>query len=195
MIPVTILISRQKQHTPSRSEWRDIVNKMIKHSTDSSAELSFDDLGKPYIDHPDIAISYSHTKDTLIVAFAHSGANIGVDAENTSRMNDISELRDTAFSKEERYPAKSDLISNWCLKEAAVKMYGRGFHDYDPADIAISAENALFNARVHNREIIKGHFKIIHEEQLVVAICSDKKFSPHIKYWSEISGAGVKHVA
>lgn len=131
-VPITVLIHHQEQRSLSRDEWRGIVEKMIESIVNSPVTLSFDKPGRPYIDYPGAVISYSHTKDTLVLAFARSGIEVGIDAEIESRASDIKEIRDTAFSEEERYPPESDLISNWCLKEAAMKMTGRGFYDYDP---------------------------------------------------------------
>ena len=192
MTPITVFIHHQKGRRPSRSEWRVIVEEMIESATGSPANLLFDDLGRPYINHPNISISYAHTKDTVVLALVQNDAEIGLDAEDESRINEIQEIRESAFSHEERYPATADLVSNWCLKEAAVKMYGRGFHDHNPVEVVISTENSFFSARVQNNEIAKGHFEIIKKGSLIIAICSDRKFSPRVKYWNEPIGIGAK---
>ena len=128
-VPVTILICQQVGQNMSRNEWRSIVGKMIESAIGQPVVLSFDEPGKPSINHPNTAISYSHTKDTLVLALTHNDVKIGIDAENESRVSDIEEVQDVAFSENELYPPETDLLSNWCLKEAAVKMHGRGFYD------------------------------------------------------------------
>lgn len=184
-IPVTVLVCQQIGKGTSRSEWRSIVRKMIESIVKSPVTLSFDELGKPSINHPDIAISYSHTKDTLVLALTHKNVEIGIDAEDESRISDIKEIKDTAFSENESYPLEAGLVSNWCLKEAVVKMHGRGFYDHSPREVTVSTSDQSFSARVFGKEIIRGYFEVIKKESLIMAICSNKEFSLTVKSWHE----------
>ena len=179
----------------SRNEWRSIVGKMIESAIGQPVVLSFDEPGKPSINHPNTAISYSHTKDTLVLALTHNDVKIGIDAENESRVSDIEEVQDVAFSENELYPPETDLLSNWCLKEAAVKMHGRGFYDHNPRDIVISTDGRSFNASVLGEEIARGYFETIKEGSLVMAICSNKEFSSTVEYWHEPNKEEIKNAA
>jgi phosphopantetheinyl transferase len=193
--PVAVLVCQQIGKDTSRSEWRSIVVEMIESIVKSPVILSFDELGKPSINHPDTSISYSHTKGTLVLALTHNNVKIGIDAEDESRISDINEIKNTAFSENELYPLKSDLVSNWCLKEAAVKMCGRGFYDHNPGEITMSTSGQFFSACVFGKEIIRGYFEIIKEGPLVMAICSNKRFSPTIKYWKEPNKVEIRNAA
>lgn len=195
MTHVNILIYNHKKPQPSRSEWRAIVRKMVESTTGSPTKLLFDDLGKPYLDNPKISISYSHTKDTLALALVQGDIEIGLDIEKESRIDEIQQIQKFAFSQGEQYAIKTDLVSNWCLKEAAVKMSGRGFRDYDPAEVVILTENSSFSAKVQNHEITRGYFRIIKNGSLIMAVCSDQEFSTHVKYWWRSMAGRVKNDA
>lgn len=194
-ISVTVLVYRHIRQGTSRSEWRSIVRKMIESIVKSPVTLSFDELGKPSINHPDIAISYSHTKDTLVLALTHNNVKIGIDAEDESRIGDVKEIKDTAFSENESYPLEAGLVSNWCLKEAVVKTHGRGFYNHSPREVTVSTSDQSFSARVFGKEIIRGYFEVIKEESLIMAICSNKEFSPTVKYWHEPNKLEVGNAA
>ena len=192
MTPISVFIHHQKKRHPSRGEWRVLVKEMIESVTDSPVDLLFDGLGRPYIDHPNVSISYAHTKDAIALALAQGSVEIGLDVEDASRIDEIQEIRESAFSHKEQYPTTTDLVSNWCLKGAAVKMYGRGFHDHNPVEVVMSSKNSLFSARVRNKEIENGGFEVIKKESPIMAICSDRRFSLHIKYWDEPIEIGAK---
>ena len=192
MTHVNILIYNHKKPQPSRSEWRTIVKNMIESVTRSPAKLLFDSLGKPHLDNPKISISYSHTKNTLALALVQDDVRIGLDIERASRMSEIQQIQKFAFSREEQYTTAADLVSNWCLKEAAVKMSGQGFYDYDPVEVAIFTENSSFSAKAQNHEITRGYFKVIKGGSLTMAICSDQKFSVCINYWQGPITEGAK---
>lgn len=194
-VPVTILVYRQVGQNISRIEWRSTVVRMIESVVKSPVVLSFDEPGKPNIDYPDTAISYSHTKDTLVLALAHKNVEIGIDAENELRISDIKEVKDVAFSERESYPLEADPVSNWCLKEAAVKMHGRGFYDHNPGEIIMSTSGQSFSARVFDKEIIRGYFEVIKKGSLIMAICSNKEFSPIITYWYEPNKVEARNAA
>lgn len=193
MTHATILICHHKNRQPSRSEWRAIVKKMVESTIGSPVKLLFDDLGKPHLDNPKISISYSHTKDTLALAFVQGDIKIGLDIEKASRIDEIQQIQKFAFSQGEQYAITTDLVSNWCLKEAAVKMYGRGFRDYDPAEVVILTENSSFSANVQNHEITRGYFRIIKKGSLIMAVCSDQELSTHVKHWRESMVGRVKN--
>lgn len=192
---MTVLVCQQIGKGTSRSEWRSIVRKMIESIVKSPVMLSFDELGKPSINHPDTTISYSHTKNTLVLSLTHNNVKIGIDAEDESRIGDVKEIKDTAFSENESYPLEAGLVSNWCLKEAVVKTHGRGFYDHNPGEIIISTNDQFFSARVSDVEITRGYFEVIKKESLIMAICSNKEFSPTVKYWHEPNKLEVGNAA
>lgn len=97
-------------------------------------EITYDSSGKPYVSaYEDTGISVSHSGD-LAMAALHivPGKKVGIDVERTSG-TDPGAVMSVAFTPEERLEYRDrpleEIIEVFTLKEAYLKLAGRGFHE------------------------------------------------------------------
>jgi phosphopantetheinyl transferase len=172
------LIAIPEGMTFTREQSRSAVTQIIKEylSTDSNVFLDFDSYGKPYIrDHEELMISYTHSKTLLVVALCRSMTGIGIDTENTSRLQDIRDMQKFAFSTSEISNLNdSELITLWCLKEAAVKRLGTGFRDAEPAEFTVKKSGKSYTLYLGNDEKQTGHFINMSFGEDAIVVCVNK---------------------
>jgi len=181
---------------PNRAECRRLVEQTLRGHLPSSKKpkLIFDSYGKPTLKNFEhIAFSYAHSQTQLVIAVHPSAHAVGVDTEPLSRLEDLYELRDIAFSAAEG----KDLSGNgyvlaWCRKEAAVKQLGKGFRDANPSDVIVKTSNQSYTLCVGNDEVQKGyHFDIILGSDVVV-ICTDKPVNDFLLFRCDLKDIRIK---
>ncbi|MGK5628523.1 4'-phosphopantetheinyl transferase family protein [Streptomyces sp. URMC 123] len=96
--------------------------------------------GKPYLpDHPGLGLSWSRSRDLLLLALAEN-APVGVDIEELTEVPEAAEVLATVCPA---LPAVRDAVTflrAWTLLEAAVKATGRGLaHGAREVDLALDA--------------------------------------------------------
>jgi 4'-phosphopantetheinyl transferase len=96
--------------------------------------ITYDSSGKPCVSgHEDTGISVSHSGD-LAMAALHivPGKKLGIDVERTGG-TDPGAVMSVAFTPEERLKYRDrpleEIIAVFTLKEAYLKLAGRGFHE------------------------------------------------------------------
>lgn len=99
----------------------------------SDVEISKNRFGKPYLANSSLFFNLSHTNNAYLLGFSTNG-KIGVDIEELSGEEDLNELMDYAFSKEEVDICKDGnshdrFLETWTLKEALLKAAGVGLVD------------------------------------------------------------------
>ncbi len=130
------------------SDYRDIV-------------IGYDFSGRPCIrNYEDIAVSVTHSGNIAMAAL-HTvpGKRIGIDVEITSGI-DIKAVLSVAFSPEEQlfYSNKSvkEIISAFTMKEAYLKITGRGFNEVITR-VQIRGKKIFFNsAEIDGIEAVTG---------------------------------------
>lgn len=91
------------QKTFSKSSCRKIVEKAAQTElTNDKIRLNHDGNGKPYLVHDEHYVSYSHTDNSLFIAFSESP--IGVDFERKDRNHELENMREYAFSGKDSVP-------------------------------------------------------------------------------------------
>ena len=95
--------------------------------------LAYTENGKPYLTHPDCAISITHTDSHAFCAISDSNDPIGLDAEelgrlSRERLSALAERWFTASEQDELEGAATEeaFLSIWTRKEALVKQTGEG---------------------------------------------------------------------
>lgn len=89
--------------------------------------------GAPYIsDLPGQAVSISHSHNNAVAALiTTTGYRLGIDIEKVSNVNSETFMR-LAFSENERKilgnADNRKIVSKWSIKEAVLKLIGKGFH-------------------------------------------------------------------
>ena len=118
-------------------------------------EIAVAEGGKPCFTDGSARFSISHTKKHVFCAL--SDREVGLDAEEMDRQIDL-RLADKILSGPEkvRYEAAEDkraaLLRLWVLKEAAVKLTGKGLRgypnhtDFDPNDPRVTEMNGCYVA-------------------------------------------------
>lgn len=161
--PKVITIKLSGVITPNREELRRQVEKGLSYFIDNDKlpQLQFDDYGKPYLlDNSNLVFSYAHSKTMLTLIVCASVFAVGIDTENINRLDEIIEISDQAFSKEELDTIKhKDMLFSWCLKEAAVKQLGKGFRDADPSAFTIMTEGDSYKLYLSGKALVNGYFK------------------------------------
>lgn len=164
----------------SRERYRFIVSQLLKVylGLNLMPDIKFDRCGKPYVDDKyGISFSYSHSSTCLALAIVSKINYVGIDTEPLERECEIEEIRRIAFSSEElRLKEVDSYVSRWCLKEAAVKMYGRGFLDADPHEFTcITQSNSTLKFAMRGEIIARGFYKIFYNNYDVISVCSTGK--------------------
>lgn len=159
---------------PSREQCRQIVCKMLELELDCGfIELKYDISGRPSIRNSEKFISYSHSSSLLVLALANNP--VGVDTESCDRKSELFSLRNIAFSDNENVKME-DVLLVWCLKEAALKMIGKGFLDSDPNELSVSIladDNDEFVLSNNYSQIIAaGNYNSITYNGNIVVVCS-----------------------
>ncbi len=95
--------------------------------------IHYQDLGAPFVaDHPDIAVSLSHSHAyTTAACSVNQGQTIGIDIEKISAKPDQGFLK-IAFTQKERQHLAEDtaqIFRNWTIKEAYLKYIKKGFNE------------------------------------------------------------------
>lgn len=135
---------------------------LAKYSNTAASDFTFgkNEHDKPFLlnNIENISFNLSHT-DGLIACTIHQGASIGCDVENNERNNDILNIADRYFSKQETaklFSLPSEDQSNaffhyWTLKEAYIKACGQG--------LAISLQDFSFHLE-HLNEVLNEDIAI-----------------------------------
>jgi phosphopantetheinyl transferase len=173
----TIYIYRQTHKYISRKEYRRIVSLILKAylGLKFRPDILFDKCGKPYVDDKyGIDFNYSHSSTCLALAIVSKINHVGIDTEPLDRECEIEEIRRIAFSSEElRLRQVDSYVSRWCLKEAAVKMYGRGFLDADPREFTCTTQsNSTLKLAMRGEIIARGFYKIFYNNYDAISVCS-----------------------
>jgi phosphopantetheinyl transferase len=100
--------------------WRRIVRRELG----SEVTISYNDVGAPIVDRPNIYISVAHAKERM-VAVAIADRAVGVDIEYIDR--DFERVAPRYMSAEEVQLSESGVwyAMVWSAKEAMYKLYGR----------------------------------------------------------------------
>ncbi|MCX6222744.1 MAG: 4'-phosphopantetheinyl transferase superfamily protein [Bacteroidia bacterium] len=99
----------------------------------ADVEISKNRFGRPFLANSTLFFSLSHTNSSYLLGFSSTG-KIGVDIEELSGEEDLDELIEYAFSKEEVDFCKNGnlhdhFLETWTLKESFLKATGVGLVD------------------------------------------------------------------
>ena len=134
-----------------------------------NAEILKTENGKPYLqtlDNANLFFSVAHTKEYLFIAF--SDKNIGIDAENLTRLTNYQAII-KKFTPEEQnqIQSNSDFLQYWTAKEATIKWLG--------GTLAFDLKKLVFyNGHMYHNETtlpIFVHFKKFNTH--IICICSE----------------------
>lgn len=166
------------ENPPTRMACRAFVQQILGTHlhVENKPSLVFDDYGKPVLkgfEH--LNFSYAHSRTLLVVAVSLGAKAVGVDTEPTSRIKDLLEIKDDAFSSIEKRSLSDDrLVIAWCRKEAAVKRLGKGFRDANPSEFTVTTSHKSYKLQLGDREIQRGHFLDVVLGGDIIAVCTDK---------------------
>lgn len=138
--------------------------------------------GVPYMpDLPGYAVSISHSHEHAMAALViRPEYRIGIDIEKISQINS-SGFMNLAFSEREiRHIGKSDsmtITSSWSMKEAILKLIGKGFHH--PLKHAEIIDNSVFIDGVRNDSII--HRSMSLDKEFVLSIAYQQLFNHRVE--------------
>lgn len=164
----------------SREQYRLIVSQLLKVylGLKLRPDIEFDICGKPYVDDKyGIDFNYSHSSTCLALAIVSKMNQVGIDTESLDRECEIKEIKRIAFSSEElKFRQVDSYVSKWCLKEAAVKMYGKGFLEADPHEFTCTTQSGnTLKLAMRGETIARGFYKILYDNYDVISICSTGK--------------------
>ena len=99
----------------------------------ADVQIKKNKFGRPFLANSTLFFSLSHTNSSYLLGFSSIG-KIGVDIEKLSGEEDLDELIEYAFSKEEVDFCKNGnshdrFLETWTLKEAFLKATGVGLAD------------------------------------------------------------------
>lgn len=129
-------------------------------------EIAIGEWGKPYFPDSPLYFSISHTKNHAFCALAPHP--IGIDAEEKDRKIRL-RLADKILSPSERlrFDGAADkedaLLRLWVLKEASVKLTGKGLQgypnhtDFSPEDGRIREIDGCYVAVLQNEKVRNDH--------------------------------------
>lgn len=148
---------------------------MLKFVIGYDIDLQFDNYGRPYSRNFDLDFNYSHTSGLIVLAIASKTyCKIGIDTEKAERKNTLYEIENDAFSPNEMYVCKNDLVANWCLKEAAVKMFGMGFFYDDPKYVTIRANDSHFVLNLNSSShLLSANYHVGRLNDYIIVVCTD----------------------
>lgn len=170
MKQIFFLFDLQKAST--RDFCREIVEKTAQiELANDKIRLNHDEYGKPYLEHDEHFVSYSHTGNSLFVTLSENP--IGVDFECKDRRCELEKMREYAFSEKDLVPDGIDLLELWCLKEASLKKKGIGFLFANPNEYTLVVNDRYYELRIDDKIIDRGFYKIKEKGQYVFAICSE----------------------
>ena len=117
----------------------------------SGFKIKKDEMGKPYgeTEEQHIYLSISHSADYIICALSED-RDLGIDLEPAERK--VHEgLKSRIFHPQEEEQIRSmDLIRVWTIKEALVKLYGRGLRTNLNDLLLRKVNDSEFSAIFHN---------------------------------------------
>lgn len=178
--PTIHIVSFKGYSAPGREASRMLVECVLSDDlpAETPTRLSFDGYGRPFLDGVnDLSISYAHSPTSLVIALQHSvnSSGIGVDTEPTSRLSDLVDMKDYAFSSAEKVLLTNDnqLVNAWCLKEAAVKRLGTGFRNFNPTELTILSNGKSYKLYSGNKKIHEGFFNDINLDGEIIVLCAD----------------------
>ena len=155
------------QREARRSEhlsWRRIVRRELGRGV----SISYNDVGAPVVDSPNIYISIAHAKERM-VAVAIADEVVGVDIESMDR--DFERVASRYMSAEEQQLSCDDVwyAMVWSAKEAMYKLCGRRGVDLTADMHIVSYDEALGQAvgMVDDRRV-KLDIKIIDNSYVAV---------------------------
>lgn len=100
--------------------WRRIVRRELGRGV----KISYNDVGAPIVDSPNIYISIAHAKERC-VAVAISDRCVGVDVESLERDFEHVAPRYMKAAELQLSDSRAWYAMAWCAKEAMYKLYGR----------------------------------------------------------------------
>ena len=107
----------------------------------AEGELSYTEMGRPFLKGQGIDFSISHTRDAVFCAVGDGSCTVGLDAEDLSRLsvNKPDAMAARWFCEAERVqfernPTPNTFLSIWTRKEAFVKRTGEGMRKLRLAD-------------------------------------------------------------
>ncbi|MEI6228454.1 MAG: 4'-phosphopantetheinyl transferase superfamily protein [Candidatus Saccharibacteria bacterium] len=173
------VVERAKLKNDSRKDIRHIVEYILSSRLNSTSliGMSFDEYGKPYIKKSyRTNFNYSHSKNIVAISVVADTEDIGIDTEPLDRSVEISKIAHSAFSERELLKIPNDKFVNaWCLKEASVKMAGKGFIEADPSEFSIEQNQDKFLLLQGLRQIACGYTETCIYREDVITICSSSK--------------------
>jgi len=139
LTPEEIAYAKRIRSSIQRNTWischvslRIMLAKMLGLNP-ASIEISKNRFGRPFLPNSTLFFSLSHTNSSYLLGFSSTG-KIGIDIEELSGKEDLDELIEYAFSKEEADFCKNGnlhdrFLETWTLKEAFLKATGVGLVD------------------------------------------------------------------
>ncbi|MDE7472254.1 MAG: 4'-phosphopantetheinyl transferase superfamily protein [Muribaculaceae bacterium] len=136
--------TRADRSTRERAAVRRIVDRLLSPDT----VIGHHPDGAPYIDgRPDLYISISHSATHAAVALSLHPAT-GIDTETWRDQLDRIRKRYLSAAELDRFTTPSQLLTAWCIKEAAYKAARTAGLDLR-ADIVIDPDHATVTAGAH----------------------------------------------
>lgn len=155
----------------SRECCRELVTKTARENfKNPTIKLLHNQYGAPFLKNCKTYISYSTNENALLIAF--SDQPIGIDLEPDNRQKELESLTNLAFSDRETANHMTDL-SQWCLKEASLKLAGTGFHFSDPNHYTLLRNHPKFSLELSRDNIINGYYRVIDHNDYLIAICQN----------------------
>jgi len=130
-----------------------LLNEILKKENINKYELIYNEYGKPYLKDNKLFFNISHSKDIIVIAI--SDKEIGIDIQHiTYKVNALYK----SYTEEEIKLVGNDkylFTEMWVMKEAYVKMLGKG--------LSYGLKNV-------NTIKLANRFNIIGEEDYLIAI-------------------------
>lgn len=145
-----------------------MVRKILSvHYGKKDVEIIKSEAGKPFLKSPPPFFSVAHTQALLFVVV--SDANVGIDAELSSRKTDYAlVLSRFPFAERAEIRDKADFLRHWTAKESAVKWLGGTL----AADLK---KLSYLNGRMFFRELpLPVHISHFEKEGHIIALCREK---------------------
>ena len=163
-LPPRISLPWQARH-PSNAQGKTALASLagvwLLCKSDVAGTLAYTENGKPYLTHPDRAISITHTHSHAFCAISDSNEPIGLDAEELGRLSleRLPALAARWFTASEQEalgstPTEEAFLSVWTRKEALVKQTGDGLRSIRKTD-GIQTETRSY--RIGNTILCLAH--------------------------------------
>ena len=162
--------------TPKSREYcRKLVVKTARENfKNPTIKLLHNQYGAPFLKNCKTYISYSTNESALLIAF--SDQPIGIDLEPDNRQKELESLTNLAFSDRETANHMTDL-SQWCLKEASLKLAGTGFRFAEPNLYTLHRNQPEFLLESSRDHVISGYYRLLKDSGYTIAICQNYKIA------------------